>query len=306
VLGIAVALAGIAALGAGYPRYTEWRARSRRQLGADGVVIGAGPIELEREGAPAVLVLHGAGDTTQAVLRLAEHLHGNGFAVRAPLLAGHGRALAALRHVRASDWQQDAERAFDELLATHPTVCVVGLSMGGALAISLAARRQEAGALVLLAPYVAMPPITRRLAQTTRWWGPLLPYFSSAGGRSIHDPRALSATLGYGILTPQVLAALATVVDAAQEALPRVRVPTLVIQSVEDNRISPPVARDAFERLGATEKEMQWTTGAGHVITVDFGYEQVFAATTRWLKAHCAYGNTKGGQPPEMPIVRPR
>ena len=297
MLGIAAWLAAaLAAVRAAYPRYVEWRASKRRRLGPDGVVVGAGAVRLERAGAPAVLVLHGAGDTAQAVAALAVHLHSKGFAVRAPLLSGHGRGVAELRRVRARDWQAEVEREFDALVATHPCACVVGLSMGGALAISLAARRQDVRALVLLAPYVAMTTTTHMLAESARWWGPLVPYFSSAGGKSIHDPAAAGAALGYGLFTPEALSALAAVVDAAQEALRRVHAPTLMIQSAEDNRIARGAAAAAFERLGAPEKEMRWIHGAGHVITVDFGHDRVFEATVRWLTGHCSPEGTKGGE----------
>jgi carboxylesterase len=296
VLAAAALVGGLALLRAAYPRYIEWRASKRRGLGVDGIVIGAAPLWLDRPHATAVLVLHGAGDTTQAVADMAAHLYRSGFAVRAPLLAGHGRALAALRDVRASEWHADVDREFDALRATHARVCVVGLSMGGALAVTLAARRSDVCALVLLAPYVDMPPQLRRLAQTARWWGPLMPYFSSTTGRSIHDAAAARAALGYGIFTPQALAALSTVVSDAQTALSRVRTPTLVIQSEEDNRISREAAQRAFNRLGASDKALQWTRGAGHVITVDFGHEHVFESTVGWLAAHCSAKNTSGGQ----------
>jgi hypothetical protein len=46
-----------------------------RRLGDDGVVIGGGSFVLERPGAPAVLLLHGAGDTTQSLRYLTSRSH---------------------------------------------------------------------------------------------------------------------------------------------------------------------------------------------------------------------------------------
>jgi esterase/lipase len=59
-----------------------------------------------------------------------------------------------------------------------------------------------------------------------------------------------------------------------------------MIQSREDNRIAPADAQRAFDRLGAKEKRLVWTSGAGHVITVDYGRERVFELLAEWLEQH--------------------
>jgi esterase/lipase len=65
-----------------------------------------------------------------------------------------------------------------------------------------------------------------------------------------------------------------------------VQAPTLIIQSREDPRIAPDVAEFALKSLGACEKQLVWTEGAGHIITVDFGRERVFSETETWLLKH--------------------
>lgn len=269
-----------------YPRYFEWRALRRRPLGASGVVLGAEEITYARTGAPGVLLLHGGGDTPQVLGGLATHLRDAGFSVRVPLLSAHGRRLAELCAASANSWYREVEQEWRAMERQHPTVGVVGLSMGGALAVRLAAEQQRIPALVLLAPYLAMPDAIRRLAASADLWGWLLPYFPSLGTRSIHDPEAAKHGLGHGIHTPASLRALFDVATAGYEALPRVHAPTLVIQSREDNRISIATAESAFERLGSTRKQFVWVEGAGHVITVDYGHERVFQLTTEWLQAH--------------------
>jgi carboxylesterase len=275
---------------ASYPRLLERRQRQRRALDETGMVVGAAPIELSRHQAPGILLLHGGGDTPQVLGDLARFLHGQGFSVRVPLLSAHGRALSALSGASAEAWRDDARREYAAMRETTEWVAVVGLSMGGALAIQLAADRKDIPALVLLAPYIAMPAMARRMATTTRYWGWLLPYFSSLGAESIRDSEAARRALGHGILTPAMLRALLDIVDAAEAALPRVLAPTLVIQSREDNRIPPEVAERGFARLGSPEKKFVWTNGAGHVITVDYGHRRVFDLTAHWLEDHLEPG----------------
>ena len=95
----------------------------------------------------------------------------------------------------------------DALRAHHPWVAIVGQSLGGALALDAAATSAEVRALVLLAPWVAMPTLLRALAGTSVVWGPLIPYVPSLGSQSIHDPVARSRALTQGLVTPELLAA---------------------------------------------------------------------------------------------------
>ena len=269
-----------------YPRLLERREARRRPMGPDGIIIGAEEFTRGRNAAPAVLVLHGGGDTPQVVREMADVLHQRGFAVRVPLLADHGRRLAAMCVFDAMKWRQQVRREFETLRSRHDWVGVVGLSVGGALALDLAAERDDVRALVLLAPFVAVSRLVWLLAKLSPLWGPLLPYLPSLGGRSIHDPIAASRGLTHGLVTPAGLRSLADVARFADAALSRVMTPTLVIQSRDDNRVSPVAVERAFAKLRAPDKRFVWVAGAGHVITVDYGKEQVHAQAAEWMHAH--------------------
>jgi len=188
--------------------------------------------------------------------------------------------------VTSAQWIADARGEYAGLREAHERVAVVGLSMGGALAVQLAADQREIPALVLLSPYVTMPRLIQRAAMTSPLWGPAYPYFSSRGSRSIHDPVAAGQGLGTGWFTPAALRALHETAAAGNTALPEVASPTLMIQSREDNRISVADAKRTFASLGSHEKRLEWIAGAGHVISVDYGHETVFDLTAGWLAAH--------------------
>jgi len=288
VLGVGAALIAIAAAARlAYPRRLERRHAQRFALN-NGIIKGAEAIELDRDNARSVLLVHGGGDTPQSLSLLAQHLYDAGFAVHAPLLSGHGRALSAFSSVTADRWFGDVESAYERMAARYDDVSVVGSSMGGALAVSLCATHESISALVLLAPYLAMPSMLRTLAGTRQVWAWLAPYVSSQHEGSILDRDAARRSLGYGLWTPAAIHALRGVVDRGYDALPSVRVPTLVVQSRRDNRIASASAEQAFSRLGATEKEFVWIDDAGHVITVDYGHDRVFDLTANWLTRHRA------------------
>src|SRR5215212_4244865 len=144
-----------------------WRARHvrdltkltmiKRRLGPDGVVIGGEGFVHRRAHAPAVLLLHGGGDTPQTLRYLADELYARGFHVSVPLLPGHGRSVRDFARVTAGQLIDATRASYRELKAQHEWVGVIGLSMGGALAVHLAAETPGLPALGLVAPYLGMP-----------------------------------------------------------------------------------------------------------------------------------------------------
>ena len=257
----------------------------RKPVGADGIITGAEGFVYARPGAPAVLLLHGAGDTPQTLRYLAVALYERGFHVSAPLLPGHGRSVVDFARVRANDLIGAALENYRELQSAHPWLGVIGLSMGGALAVQIAAEHPELPALGLAAPYLAMPAGIERVARFAWLWGRLVPVLRSATGLSVLDPVERERSLAYGVFTPSALRALQVTVRRAIGALPRVVAPTLMIQSREDNRIRVADAERAFALLGSREKRLQWITGAAHVITVDYGREIVISSLVSWMES---------------------
>jgi carboxylesterase len=251
-----------------------------------GVIVGAEPIELARASAPAMLLLHGSGDTPQSLQYLAEGLYARGYAVLAPLLPGHGRSIGEFGGVTAEEWLNAARDAFRALRGSHAWVGVAGLSMGGALAVQIAADTGDLPAIALLAPYLSMPPkdaLAAWLSPLWRWW---IPVARTASDGSILDPIERARNLAYGVFVPPALRALWTTQRRAAAALPLVRAPCLVIQSRQDNRISMRSCERSFARLGASEKRLEWIDGAGHVITVDYGRARVVQMVGDWMDAH--------------------
>ena len=218
----ALALARAAA-----PKALERQHAAKFARNADGVIVGAEPIDMPRPDGPAVLLLHGGGDTPQSMAELATHLHARGFAVRAPLLPSHGRSIERFTESDAGDWREQTRGEFQALCAKHAWVGVVGQSVGGALAVDLAATNAAVKAMVLLAPWIAMPDRLRTLAETSRAWEWLVPYLPSLGDESIQDPLARARALTHGIVTPAQLRALAEIASVADAALPNVRAATL-------------------------------------------------------------------------------
>ncbi|HEY0994493.1 MAG TPA: alpha/beta fold hydrolase [Gemmatimonadaceae bacterium] len=292
----AAATALLAGTGALIRAYRAWRVdqqwRMGRRFGADGVQVGAEPFELRAATGKAVLLLHGAGDTPQSVRALGESLHAAGYTVRAPLLPGHGRSPRALARTHGREWLAHVRAELAALEAMHPWVGIVAQSMGGALAVQLAAERPALPALVLLAPYLSVPPVVGQAAAWAPLWSLTIPFLPSSADGSILDPAERERALGYGMVSARSVRGLVATARAGAAALPKVRAPTLVLQSRADNRITAAGAEAAFAELGAPDKRFVWLDEGGHVISVDRGRERVFALVAEWLAAH---GGVTGG-----------
>jgi carboxylesterase len=257
---------------------------------AEGYIIGAEPMTLNGTRRGAVLVLHGYNDSPQAMRSVAEALNAAGWTVRVPALPGHARSLREFADARASDWERASRDELDALLRQHDAVAVCGMSMGGALALLLAAENRSVRAVVALAPYLHLSrPMTLLLAL-----GPVAAigarYLTGGGKRSVHDPAAAAAIVAYRASTPRLLYELTTVTRHAYDALHRVTQPVLLMQSREDNRIPQRSAEAAFAEIGSADKSLEWLTGRGHVITVDYGHADLERRIVAWLKERMPSG----------------
>ena len=264
-----------------------WRERVFRDRFAehpDGVIVGAEARTYASDSPRALLLIHGYNDCPASLDDIARRLHAAGWTVRLPLLPGHGRSLEVWDAWLASDAVETVRAEYAALKATHSTVVVGGLSMGGALACWLAAEATVDG-VVLFAPMLFVPRPMQVAVSTARMWGVVTKYVTGGGKRSLLDPEAQRRSISYGCSTRRSLEALEVVATGAIPRLGFVKAPTLFCQSREDNRLPEDQSRHAYARIGAADKTAHWVTGAGHVLTMDYGWEVLADVVGAWLEA---------------------
>ena len=153
--------------------------------------------------------------------------------MESPLLPGHGTSPEDLAVHGWSDWSGAAEAAYRRLVARcRPTgIVVVGLSVGGALACSLAAAHPEIAAAAVVNPLVDPPASAFRDA---------LEGFLAVGeeflpgvGGDIADPDAIE--VAYDRLPVAALLSLSLGLDALRPRLAEVACPVLILSSRHDN-----------------------------------------------------------------------
>lgn len=252
---------------------------------ADGIANGAHAFTLSGTNGKALLLIHGSGDSPQSLRYLAEQLNAAGYTVCVPLLPGHGRSPRAFAAATVNDYHNEVRRSLARLRDSHAWIGLVGLSMGGALAAFAAHEARDIQLLVLLAPYL-IPPTDVRWAHRLSWlWSWTAPYLAGRGEGSVHDVIARDESRAYGSFSAGALAALVATARDGYRVLPALTLPVLVVNSETDNRIPRATAERALREF-RTPVEIQWVSGCGHVITVDYCKASVAALVLAFLARH--------------------
>jgi alpha-beta hydrolase superfamily lysophospholipase len=160
-------LAGVVPLGTGVLRarphparsYDDAVARARRIVAADDSVVADGGASLllthKRATPRAIVLLHGFTNSPRQFADLADSLFKDGdnvFVPRLPRHAVRGNSVADLAGLTAAELCRAADNAVDIAAGLGDSVIVVGLSIGGTLALWSAEQRSEVRRAVVIAP----------------------------------------------------------------------------------------------------------------------------------------------------------
>jgi len=231
-----------------------------------------------RGGPGGALVLHGLTGSPQSVAGLAGALAAAGLKAEVPLLPGHGTSVDDLLGCRWDDWAGAAQAAFDRVASQGGPVVVAGLSMGGTLAVWLAARRPEVAGLVVVNPYID-PPATSfcELLRGIRDSGhDRLP----AVGGDIADPSAREDA--YDAMPVEPLLSLCEALGDVAARLGDVTCPTLLFSSRVDH-VVPPVSGDVLAERVSGPLERVWLDRSFHVATLDHDRDLIERRTAAFV-----------------------
>ena len=213
---------------------------------------------------------------------MAEALAQDGLTVHVARLAGHGTSPEDLAQTSWMDWVTSARDAYRTLRARCRTVAVGGLSMGGAIALHMAATDGPDAVLSFATP-VRLRPLVHRLARAARSIVPYAPVVMRIGPRS---PDVLSFRAAYPRIPLGVMGELADLLDQTREMLPQVRAPVLVAQGRWDWAIPADSAEVIYSHVASPVRRLVWLPNSGHLVTLDRDRGHLFAEVRRFLREH--------------------
>ncbi len=235
------------------------------------VVPGAEPFSFD--GGPAgILLLHGFTGNPSSMRPLGEWLAARGHAVEGPRYPGHGTQWQDLARHRWQEWAAEAEGALDRLVPKTNGIVACGLSMGGAMALHLAAKRPAViKAVVVVNAFLR----DRRIPLLPYIW-PVVPTQKGVG----NDIRKEGQTeLPYERVPARGIAELAKFLRTVRKELASVRQPVVVLNSPDDHVVPKGTAQWLMGKLGSQEKELVELPNSYHVATLDHDAELIFERT---------------------------
>lgn len=234
-------------------------------------------------GSHAVLFLHGWTSTPRELRFLARRVATAGFHCEGILLKGHGRTVRALCGVAFRHHLEEAEEAFARLAMAHDRVSVCGLSLGGLLALHLAARRRVAN-LVLIAPFLV--PAGATFGIPNRWLVGRCPIPDLVGkdiGGPIDCPEGRAGHIAYHAMPGPELVSVVQATRDFEGVAPRITSPALIFHSVRDRTSDFAGSQALIRDLGSDDKTLVAFNRGNHVITLDHDRERLEAETVDWL-----------------------
>ncbi|TMC50274.1 MAG: alpha/beta fold hydrolase [Chloroflexi bacterium] len=237
------------------------------------------------DGTRGALLLHGFAGTPPELRRLGEHLAGHGWRCVAPTMAGHGTSPEDLSRTTWRDWAASAQAALDELAGSCERVAVAGQSMGGTMALHLAAGDARIEAVATLAAPLRLKDWRIRLLPVAhhlvRW------HESDADDIDLYLPEAIAELHSYGRRATRSILELDRMLRTVRGEVAMVRQPVLVLHGDRDRTIDPGNADEITRRLvSSVEVELHRYPRSGHGMSVDVDREEINARVLDWFDRH--------------------
>ncbi len=242
------------------------------------------PFDLCRGGSPAgvpaaALCLHGLTGTPYEVRPLAEAIARRGIRARGPVLPGHDSTPEALAAIPRSVWLSAVRDEYRHLRAAHRRVFVVGLSLGGLLALRLSQEESVDGLVAVATPLAFRQPIPL-LIPLLKW---IVPTIAKKTGSDIRDAEARARHPGYDRIPLASVHEVIRLQRTVASGLSRITAPTLVAHGSHDITADLGDAERIHREVGAKVKELMILPRSAHVVPVDVDGAELAEATADFL-----------------------
>lgn len=239
-------------------------------------------------GSVGCLCLHGFTASPAEVRWLGEHLTGQGYTVYGARFAGHGTHPTDVARIHWRDWIASALDGYALLRAQCESVVVIGHSMGGLVALALAAD-QDVDAVVALAAPIKLG----RQVALTRWLRYVYPYSDQSDTSGLQETvRAEQTRRGepvigrvrYDVWSTAALAQLYALARVVDGRLSQIRAPLLLIYSKADPTVPVHLADYVAKRVSSSVVERAILEQSGHILPQDVEREDVFQFVTDFVQ----------------------
>jgi carboxylesterase len=234
------------------------------------------------DGGPVGAVLcHGLTGMPGSMRPWAEALAAAGHTVRVPRLPGHGTRWQDANQTTYEQWYDELERSVDAVRQRCTQTFVMGLSMGGTLALRLAERRgADIGGVVVVNASLFTTRKDAKLLPLLRRVLPSLPPV----GNDIKRPGVVEPA--YDRLPVRAAYQLSRLWAVTNADLAAITQPLLVMTSRDDHVVEPENSVRLMAGAGSADKRQIWLEDSFHVATMDNDLPLIIDESLAFMKAH--------------------
>lgn len=230
-----------------------------------------------------VLLIHGLNGSLNDMVEVEEVLRRHNLLTRNVLLPGHGSNVRDLFALGWPEWSAAVLEEYKLLKRQCGRVFLVGHSLGGALALHIAAHQEVAGIVSMCAP-LKLHSWLGPLVRAAKYVMPLVPTIRE----DIRDSQARRRhTRDVYRWTPmRPVESMMNYLPILREELPGVTAPALIMASARDHVVPARDGREIYRLIGSREKYLVTFHHSYHVIMKDHDREEVFAKTEAFILRH--------------------
>jgi carboxylesterase len=244
------------------------------------ILKGAQPFFLAG-GEHGVLLIHGFTGSPAEMVLLGERLHREGFTVLGIRLSGHGTSPENMAKMDWQDWYDSVYDGYAILKGFCTRISVVGLSMGGLMALYLSVHAVLHKVVSLSAPiFIAEEKNLKFLPSREDASGKFAPKHRK---KMVDIPK--ECNVSYSSMPLVCVYQLLDFIKTAKTLLAEVCRPLLIIQSRKDHTVQAKSGAYIYDHVGTEEKELFWLEKSGHLVTIDIEREIVFKKVAGFLAA---------------------
>lgn len=241
------------------------------------------PFHLKGTSDTCVILVHGWTSTPYEMRVLGEQLNSEGFGVDAPLLSGHGTRPEYLEHVTWKQWEDDVEKAYKRVKKQYKKVYVGGMSIGGSLAIHVAANNADVDGLILMST-----PYTMKHEKVGLCAAHVINKFTSYKKkyypRVFNTQPSITQLISYQQYPINSALEAMEVIKQSHKKLQQITQPTFLIQPERDHLVSRSSIYDIYGRIASEKKEMRIIQKASHNFMGNGEHADVFESVVDFVK----------------------
>jgi len=243
----------------------------------------------------AVVLLPGLCGSELEMGAIPRLLKQSGYTYAIPLITGYSAHTGLTSY---KSWIDEVEQFVSDLMETHSSVSLVGLSMGATLSLAVAARKPNIQSLSILSPVFIFD------GWSVSWYHPFLKVIYLLGFRNWHYKETAPfgvknlemrkrikkavegnnvSELGAAHLPARHLMESLRLIKSTKKELPYINSDVLIIHAIDDETASPKNPDLILESIASETRRTIWLGNSYHMITVDNEREIVANETMNFI-----------------------